>query len=345
MRSHFLIPLMLLTCTVAAGQLPPSVHLIAPKSTCHGPSQRPLNCDVIYDGELDQMRTFTFDDGSANFNSGRRQNRPLLDGLTADDFITARAGRITDVYSYSYVNGNGVPADGVRIYLWGSGKTPSDKPTVVLEVPPEEVELRWFTDPFFSLYVEIHVAGLNIPYEAGQNWITIQPRDETRDGAYYYVLRNSRRPLQGAEAFVKDGPNGEGLYGFTDWRPISAIGGDAADSYIRLEGCFDPMTIAVEGECGGAAQFSWSNAPPESTLTFLYARQTGNVRIPPNLPCGGTQLGLGQRLLQVAFSVQTGEGSGATERFLPAAACPGYFQAIIRAATGPCEVSNVVAMP
>lgn len=300
---------------------------------------------VIFDAELGQMDPFRANDALDNFNSTLQSNT-LYDVLTVDDFATVRRGRITDVYTYSIIWGNGVPAHGVRVYLWGTGETPFEEPTLMLDIPLSLINVRLLDDPAFRTHVELHVPNLDIPFGVGRTWITVQPRDETPEGGRYGINRNVTRPLQGADAYVKDGPNGKGGWGFTDWRPAGEQGfHQPADSFIKIIGCFDPMSISVEGECGGAAQFSWSNAPPESTLTFLYARQTGNVRIPPNLPCGGTQLGLGQRLLQVAFSVQTGEGSGATERFLPAAACPGYFQAFLRAPTGPCEVSNVVETP
>ncbi len=229
--------------------------------------------------------------------------------------------------------------------MWGGGEGPSEKPTGLWDIPPQQVEFRdlelWFGGAF-----EIRAHDVSIPFSEGRNWITIQPRDWSINAKSYHVLRNSARTLQGEDAYVKDGPDAEvPVYGFSDWRTAESQGFEPADSFIKIIGCFDPMSISVEGECGGAAQFSWSNAPPESTLTFLYAKQTGSVRIPPNLPCGGTQLGLGQRRLQVAFSVETGEGSGMAERFVPAAACPGYFQALLRAPTGPCEVSNVVETP
>lgn len=345
MRSHVFASSMLLCSAVCLGQLPPAIHLMPPTPSVTLPSEHPANCMVIFDAELGQMELFRFNSGLDNFNSTIGTNR-LFDLLVSDDFISPRAGRITDVFTYSLVfTGNGIPANGVRVYLWGTDETPSQEPTLSLEIPVEGIYIRHIEDLAFRHHVEIHVSGLDIPFAAGRTWITVQPRDETPQGSYWSINRNFNQALQGADAYVKDGPNGEGGWGFTDWRSAGSQGQRAADSFIKIIGCFDPMTIAVEGECGGTAQFSWSNASPESTLTFLYAKQTGNVRIPPNLPCGGTQLGLGWQRLQVAFSVETGEGLGTVERFLPAPACPGYFQAILRAPTGPCEVSNVVETP
>lgn len=347
MRSHVLTISMLLSSTVSLAQFPPSVHFPLPDASVALPLQHPANCTVIFDAELGQMDPPRANDPVENFNSTLGTST-LYDLLAADDFISARAGRITDVFTYSRVisNRNGVPADGVRVYLWGTDEAPSENPTLVLNIPLNQIRIRSIWDQAFQLHVVIHVPDLDIPFGAGRTWITVQPRDESPDGGFWAINRSFNQPLQGADAYVKDGPNGEGGWGFTDWRPAGELGfHEPADSLIKIIGCFDPTTNSVEGECGGAAQFSWSNAPPESTLTFLYAKQTGGVRIPPNLPCGGTQLGLGQRRLQVAFSVETGEGSGMAERFLPAAACPGYFQALLRAPTGPCEVSNVVETP
>ncbi len=345
MRSYFLTVSLFTTCGIAMAQLPPHLDLTAPEPLAAGPSQRPANCEVIYDSEQGQGWREIYGNPLPCCNV-RRSDGLILDALAVDDFDSERPGRITDAFivAFSCTHCRG-PADGVRIYLWGTGEAPAEEPTGVWDIPPEQVQSRslgWW----LAWEMEIHATGLDIPFSEGRNWITIQPRDWTQGANSYYLVRDERRPVQGADALVKDGPDGEVPgYGFTDWRTAESQGFGAADSYLRLEGCFDLMTIAVEGECGAAAQFSWSNAPPESPLTFLYAKQTGSVRIPPNLTCGGTQLGLGQRLLQIAFSIETGQGSGTVERFLPAPACPGHFQALIREPTGPCEVSNVVGTP
>lgn len=344
MRHDFIGPSLLVNGAVILAQVSPAAPLTPPNPVIVQPVQHPANCTVIFDAELGQMDPYRGTDPLENFNSTVRSNT-LYDVLVADDVLADRAGRITDVFTYSRILNVDAPANGVRVYFWGTDEVPSENPTLVLEIPLNQIHLRYISDFGFGIHLEIHVPDLDIPFEAGRTWITVQPRDETPDGGGYWLNRNANQPLQGADAYVKDGPNGEGGWGFTDWRSAGSQGRRPADSFIKIIGCFDPMTIAVEGECGGPALFSWSNAPPEGTLTFLYARQIGNVRLPPNLPCGGTQLGLGQRLLQIAFTVQTGEGSGVVERFLPAPACPGYFQGIIREPGGPCEISNVVGTP
>lgn len=336
---------LLLHAMASLAQLAPSTYWTQDRPLVASPLQQPASCSMIFDAELGQMDPFRVNAVLDNLNSTLGTNH-LFDLLVADDFVATRAGRITDVFTYSFVyRGDGIPSDGVRVYVWGTEEVPSEDPTAVLEIPLSAIRVRQMSDPAFRLHVEIHVPDLDIPFGAGRTWITVQPRDESPQGSYWSINRNFNQPLQGADAHVKDGPNGEGGWGFTDWRSAEGQGQRAADSFIKIIGCFDPVTIAVEGDCGGQARFSWSNAPPQSTLTFLYAKQTGSVRIPPNLPCGGTQLGLGWQRLQVAFSVETGEGSGTVGRFLPAAACPGYFQALIRESTGPCETSNVVATP
>lgn len=345
MRITFLALVLVPEPLTASAQLGPSGLPIVPNHTAASAPQGPAQCTVVYDGDLGQAErghaTNTVPCYSAQSPEGQ-----IADLLAVDDFEVDRSGWITDTYLYiAMLPPYRAPVDGVRIYLWGGEKRPSEKPTGAWDIPPERVEFRslgWWTGDGY----EIRVRDLEIPFSVGRNWITIQPRDGSSSAKSYHVLRNYNRPLQGDDAYVKDGPDAEvPVYGFADWRTAESQGFQAADSFIRLEGCFDPMTIAVKGECGGTAQFSWSNASPESTLTFLYARQTGNVRIPPNLPCGGTQLGLGQHRLQVAFTVETGEGSGVVERFLPAPACPGYLQAILREPSGPCEISNVVETP
>lgn len=337
--------LLVLPPVIASGQVRPCTFPMPAWRTDGGTPQGPTQCTIIYDGELGQAERLLVTNAVACY-SARSPEGLIADLLAVDDFDANRSGWITDTYLYiAMLPPFRSPVDGVRIYLWGGGASPNEKPTGAWDIPPHQIDFRslgWWTGDGF----EIRVRDLEIPFTAGRNWITIQPRDWSSSANTYHLLRNYNRPLQGDDAYVKDGPDAEvPVYGFTDWRTAESQGFQAADSFIRLEGCFDPMIIAVEGECGGTAQFSWSNASPESTLTFLYAKQTGNVRIPPNLPCGGTQLGLGWQRLQVAFSVETGEGLGTVERFLPAAACPGHFQALIREPTGPCEVSNVVGTP
>ncbi len=242
---------------------PPRIQLTPPTPVAHDRLERPASCETIYDAELGQMDPIIGTDPVANLNSTLRSNT-LYDFLVVDDFLAERAGRITDIFTYSnLLTHYSEPADGVRVYLWGTGEVPAEDPTLVLEVPLNQIRLRYIRTLGADMFLEIHVPNLDIPFQPGRTWFTVQPRDETPgQGGYYWICRNANRPVQGADAYIKDGPNGQGGWGFTEWRSAGSQGLDAADSYVRIEGCFDPISISVEGECGGPAQFSWSNTPP-----------------------------------------------------------------------------------
>jgi len=332
-----------MTCAGMGAMSPP--HRVANQvtsSTCKT-LQNPSGCDVVYDANGGSN---AYTDDLACFEA-RRSDGLIWDLLVADDFTTNSAGVITDAYAFLYVsssNGN-APRDGVRVYLWGAGEGPSDEPTGAWDVPPEQVQMRslgWFEPVGF----EMHVAGLTVPYSAGRNWISIQPRDLSVGARSYFLLRNENFPLHGADSYIKDGPNSETPgYGFTDWRTAGSQGFDVADSFIRLETCdSNEFAISLAGECGAQAQFSWENAPPDESLIGIYARTTGQFIIPQGFTCAGTALGLGSQGIRKVFQINTGTGSGSVSGRLRASACPGYFQAVIGGA-GPCQTSNVISTP
>lgn len=349
MRALSITAMLLVLCRTIWAQPASDTDFTRPSVAAFDGRGRPAGCAVIYDAELGQAERETATDAIPCFNV-RYPDGLIRDALVADDFQTASPGRITDAFLYVLSSFDArPPSDGVRLYLWGSGETPAEQPSAVVDVPPAQVHYRslaWWERNGF----EIHATGLDIPYPAGRNWITIQPRDWAEGATGYHALRNYTRPLQGVDAFVRDGPDAEHpAYGFTDWRRSqdAGFGFRPADSYIRLETCDGPRSlhIVVEGACGGPTMLSWSNARPATYLIGLYARNTGTVRIPGGHTCSGTQLGLGSRGLREVFRVITdGSGSGSVQGHLSARACPGVFQAVA-GSVGPCQVSNVVETP
>ena len=102
--------------------------------------------------------------------------------------------------------------------------------------------------------------------------------------------------------------------------------------------------LTVDATCpdGGPIAVSWTGATPDGTVALLFARGTGNVVIPPGNPCAGTQLGLNNQQLQVAFQGGAGpDGSRTLNSNAPAAACGGAMQLLDVAL---CSTSNVATV-
>jgi len=323
---------------------PPSAALHTAKTRLDDSIVGPAGCHVVYDANMSQEE---HTDAVASCII-RRPDGLVWDLLIVDDFDASSAGTVTDVYLYLAIihPGQRAPSDGVRISLWGNGEVPSEEPTQTWDIPPSQV--RFWSLGWFGVDVyEIQATDLSIPYSAGKNWISIQPRDLLPGAQTYFLLRNDQLPLRGHDSYVKDGPESQTPgYGFTDWRTAGSQGYDVADSFIRLETCDGPGTlnISLAGQCGGAVTFSWENAPPNKTMNVIYARETGEFRLGHTHGCPTTLLGLGRQGLREVFRVETGAGSGSVHGRLRASACPGYFQAVIGGA-GPCQVSNVIGTP
>lgn len=90
----------------------------------------------------------------------------------------------------------------------------------------------------------------------------------------------------------------------------------------------------------GNGTIEWSCSTPNGTVAVAYARNRGQIVIPPGKPCAGTILGLGGRALQVAF-VSTSDSLGNGLRIVnaPRTACGGLLQ-LVDLST--CATSNVV---
>lgn len=94
-----------------------------------------------------------------------------------------------------------------------------------------------------------------------------------------------------------------------------------------------PVEPRLEAATGcpysGNATVTWSCASPNGTVAIVYAAGSGNVIIPPGQPCAGTQLGLGRRAIQLAFTARSNSlGAGVHEVQAPRAACGGVLQLI-----------------
>jgi len=104
------------------------------------------------------------------------------------------------------------------------------------------------------------------------------------------------------------------------------------------------FSLAIVGDCPGRVTLQWSNAAPRRPMGIVFARTTGNFRIPNVQPCAGTELGLGASGLRLVTVINTGSGSGQVGSTIGTDVCGGYVQLIV-AFGSPCPTSNVVQLP
>jgi len=109
---------------------------------------------------------------------------------------------------------------------------------------------------------------------------------------------------------------------------------------FRLDGADPQLTVAPTCPSGGPIRIEWSGATPGGQVALIFARNTGSFRIPNNMPCAGTQLGLGSNQIQLAFQGSAGpNGSRTLNATAGPAACGGHLQLLDLT---PCATSNVV---
>lgn len=113
-------------------------------------------------------------------------------------------------------------------------------------------------------------------------------------------------------------------------------------AYERQVG--EGFTLVIVGDCPGRVALRWANAVPARPMGILYARNTGNFRIPSGGPCGETYLGLGASQLRLVEVISSGSGSGQVGSTIGTNVCGGYVQLIV-ADGRPCPTSNVAPLP
>jgi len=161
-----------------------------------------------------------------------------------DDFVTTTTGHvITEVSVANLMWRPDLPTD-ARICIFAAiEERPSEEPVFTARVSELglKVSNRRFVDGVFGLEgVQSTVSGLEICLLPDTHYyIDLQVYCGPNDWAYtmrYYILR-------GTDSFLRDGPTdeGEGGYGFTEWRSAGDAGHGTGDSAYRVE--------ATSGSC------------------------------------------------------------------------------------------------
>lgn len=178
-----------------------------------------------------------YDTGNGNAVSGTGVFGGVQDLRLADDFtVPASLTRITEVEA-AYVTFFGTaPANGVRVVLYeDAGNKPKETPYIDFNATGANVVKTNFSDPLFYLVgtvLTVKNLTLDLPY-AGHWWIDILPYDKSASGDWFYQVRDLQS-FTGAEPYCKDGGEGTGGYGHTDWWSMTAQGYGAGDAAMRI---------------------------------------------------------------------------------------------------------------
>ncbi len=104
------------------------------------------------------------------------------------------------------------------------------------------------------------------------------------------------------------------------------------------------VSLTADGTCpnGGPIQIRWSGATPNGQAALIFAACEGSFIVPARHPCQGTQLGLGDCQIHVAWSGRSdGTGSKALNSTAGAGACDKFLQ-LLDLTT--CTTSNVATI-
>jgi len=176
-------------------------------------------------------------------------------------------------------------------------------------------------DDFFALKVSPSGDLLRMTYLGGSD----------RDIGYGLAVDNDGNALVTGLAYSTD----------FEGRINSHYGGWIDAVLVKLRIADGPL-VAVSATCpaGGPIRIEWSDATPGGRIALIFARESGSFTIPPQLPCPGTQLGLGSTEIQLVFQGLSGpDGSRTFNASAGPNACGGYLQ-LLDFAT--CATSNVV---
>jgi len=191
----------------------------------------------------------TYDAANGDAWAGRGVFGQVYDLMVADDLPGSKDGGWIWYATGAYVTffGNN-PAEGAYVALYqDTGAGPSNKPMYEGVFPTTATP---FTDTVFGLLglkVTADLSRENWPCLDYAHWITIQPKDTTPSGDWYYIVRDLDSRI-GNDAYMRDGGRAAGGYGTTVWVSAGTLGFGAGDSAIKVE-CWipEPATLSLLG--------------------------------------------------------------------------------------------------
>jgi len=184
------------------------------------------------------------------------------------------------------------------------------------------------------------------PHSTSHNGIWIGLNDEAVEGRWVW---SSGQPVDYTN-WLPGEPNGRTG---ENWVHLYPVGHNEASFWndnsnvptsingsVEIEGVSPLLTVTPNCPSGGPIRIEWSGATPGGQIALIFARNTGSFIIPNNMPCAGTQLGLGANQIQLAWQGGAGpNGSRTLNATAGPAACGGHLQLLDLTR---CATSNVV---
>lgn len=201
--------------------------------------------NIIY-SSLDMVDNQTYNAGNGDANSGLGAFGVLYDLQVADDFTTTNDNVITNVTADYLTFFGANPADGLRVSIFDDvGGAPSNTASFSTVAPV--TGFSTFSDTVFGLVGTRISADVNIPLAANTSYyIMIQPVDTTSSGDWYFIARQTGRQ-SGGDAYMRDGTNGNGGYGFSNWTSANNAGFGAGDASMQIMAVPAPGAMALLG--------------------------------------------------------------------------------------------------
>lgn len=203
----------------------------------------------IYD-TMGMTYDLSYDTGNGNAESGEKIFGGHYDLRLADDFHVPESNPIITGVEAGYLTFQGrLPANGLAVRIYADGNKLPRKPALFEQFVPVTSFTTW-SDPYFGLIGMRLVSDQTFQFDARgyisqKLWINIQPVDRSGQGDWYYQARDLNR-LTGHDPAIRDGENGRGGYGFTDWRSIGPYYG-SGDAAFAIYAVPEPASLTVLG--------------------------------------------------------------------------------------------------